>query len=167
MVETDRLFLREMTVDDLDSLYDIYESWGIPEGVEQLSPDKNEEREKLSGYIKYMYGFYGIGLWAVCLKENGRMIGRCGAWPSEISGDWILELGYIIHKEQCRSGYGFEAMKGVIDYIRYETDFDKAAAKIHKDNKISVHLAQRLGMILDKDAFDEEGQICLYRIDIS
>lgn len=166
IAKTRRLILREMTLKDLDGLYDIYNSWGMIEGVQPLSPDRDEEYAKLAGYIEWMYGFYGVGLWAVCLKDDGRMIGRCGAWPSEILGDWLLELGYMIHKDWCGHGYGLEAMEAVVDYIRSDTEFEKAAAQIHKNNTASIRLARRLGMTEDAEGFKQEDQMCLYRLDI-
>ena len=164
---TDRLYLRELTPADLNGLYELYDSWGNVPGVEPLSENRSEEYEKLCAYIQWMYGFYGLGLWAVCLKDNGRMIGRCGAWPSQIGSDWLLELGYMIHKAYCRQGYGLEAMTAVTAFIRTETDFTKAAARIHSENRASARLAKALGMILDREALEKDPLMYLYRLDIS
>lgn len=52
---------------------------------------KNQER----------YQIFGFGLWAVCLKENGKMIGDC-----EPIGNTIKpEIGYHIQKTYQRKGY--------------------------------------------------------------
>ena len=74
------------------------------------------------------------------------MIGRCGAWPSQVGDDWLPELGYVIQKDFCRQGLALEAMEAIVAYIRKETEFTCAAARIHKENKVSLRLAQKLGM---------------------
>ena len=164
---TQRLVIRQLEIGDLDGLYEIHSSWGPVKGVEPLSCDRKEEAQKLQSYIHFMYGFYGTGLWAVCLRSSGRLIGRCGAWPSEIGDDWLLELGYVIHKDYCRQGFALEAMEGIVAYIRQETEFTCAAARIHQENKASLKLAQRLGMYPDAHVSSEENGVCVYRLDIS
>ena len=167
IAKTRRLILREFKADDLDEIYSVCDSWGEVPGLLPLSDDRDEEREKLESYIHFMYGFYGMGLWAICLAADGRMIGFGGPWPSQIGEDWLLELGYVIHKDYSRKGYGYEAMSAVVDYIRSETDFEKAAARIPKEHKGSRGLARKLGMHLDTQYFDEDAGMCLNRLDIS
>lgn len=77
VIETGRLIIREFVPEDLEALYRIYES-ADTRFLQPLSEDREEELEKLKSYIQYVYGFYGFGLWAVCLKETGALIGRCG-----------------------------------------------------------------------------------------
>lgn len=77
IIETPRLILREFVPEDLAGLYSLYEE-SDTQFLQPLSENREEELEKLKSYIHYIYGFYGFGLWAVCLKENGRLIGRCG-----------------------------------------------------------------------------------------
>ena len=79
IAKTRRLILREFKADDLDEIYSVCDSWGEVPGLLPLSDDRDEEREKLESYIHFMYGFYGMGLWAICLAADGRMIGfGCG-----------------------------------------------------------------------------------------
>ena len=59
------LVIRQLSLDDLDSLYSIYDSWGPVQGVEPLSPNRDENGEKLESYSHFMYGFMVLdfGLW--------------------------------------------------------------------------------------------------------
>lgn len=163
IARTGRLYVRELCVEDLDALYDIYNSWESLPGIYQLSGDRDLERVKLSSYIECMYGFYGVGLWAVCRKTDDRLVGHCGAWPSEIGDDWLLELGYILHRDCTGQGYGIECMGAIVDYIREETGFTKAAARIAPDNEKSLQLAQQLGMA----CVSADEAMCLYMLDIT
>ncbi len=152
IAETPRLIIREFTTKDIDCLYDLYNSWGknLP-GINPLSTDKDEEYVKMRSYIQWMYGFYEVGLWAVCDKESGMIIGRCGAQPADIDDIWLLELGYLLHKDWINKGLCLEAMKAIMDYIRDCTEFEHVAALIHKENKASVNIALKLDLEYEKD----------------
>ena len=95
VIETGRLIIREFVPEDLEALYRIYES-ADTRFLQPLSEDREEELEKLKSYIQYVYGFYGFGLWAVCLKETGALIGRCGLQVMFIGDEGEYEMGYMI-----------------------------------------------------------------------
>ena len=71
IIETERLVLREMNMDDYDSLYavlgdsDIMQHYPHPFNEEMVRKWIESNRER--------YKTFGFGLWAVCLKENNEM----------------------------------------------------------------------------------------------
>ena len=68
-IETERLLLRELTLDDFDALYEILSD---TETMQHYPKPFDEERTK--GWIEWNlrnYKEYGFGLWAVILKETG------------------------------------------------------------------------------------------------
>jgi len=167
IAETSHLIIREFTTKDIDCLYDLYNSWGktLP-GIIPLSDDKDEEYVKMRSYIQWMYGFYEVGLWAVCDKSSGMIIGRCGAQPADIDDEWLLELGYILHKDWIGRGLCVEAMEAVMDYIRDCTEFKKVAALIRKENGASMNVALKLGLKYEKEYYALGQQVDLYKRDI-
>ena len=107
MIETERLLLREMDFDDFDALFDIFSD------AETMShyPSPFDE-EKVRSWINWNiknYRKYGFGLWAVVLKECGKVIGDCGVTMQNIDGEMLPEIGYHINKNYSRRGYGCEA----------------------------------------------------------
>ena len=115
MIETERLLLREYTFEDFNSLYEILSD---QETMEHY-PKPFDEKE-VRGWIQWNienYAKYGFGLWAVVLKETGRMIGDCGITIQDIDGDLLPEIGYHIHKKYWRKGFGSEAARAVRDWV--------------------------------------------------
>ena len=76
ILETPRLFLREMTADDFDALYCVLADPGIMQHY-PYAFDEERVRDWISRNIA-RYQRNGFGLWAVCLKDTGEMIGDCG-----------------------------------------------------------------------------------------
>ncbi|MBE6015365.1 MAG: GNAT family N-acetyltransferase [Lachnospiraceae bacterium] len=149
--ETERLLARELTVEDLDALYEVYSSPEVTEFVEPLYEDRSEELLFQISYIKYMYGMYNFGLWAIILKDTGKIIGRAGIELREIDGEYEIEIGYVFGRKYWGYGYAFEACKAVIDYAKNETDYPKINCLTRRENTASVNLAKKLGFTFEAE----------------
>ncbi len=145
VMETKRCFLREMTVEDLDGLYELYQGEGVTDFIEGLYEDRKKEEEYTRAYIRNMYPFYGFGMWIAIERATGRMIGRAGLNLREIHGKLVLELGYLIGKEFQNRGFATELCEGILQFAREGTEFEEIHCLIEKGNGISVHLAEKLG----------------------
>ena len=96
VLETGRLVLREMTQADFPSLCEILQDKNIMYAYEGAFSD-----EEVQGWLDKQserYKEYGFGLWAVVLKETGRMIGQCGLTMQEYDGSKVLEIEYPVAK---------------------------------------------------------------------
>ena len=74
-IETNRLFLREMTLEDFDALYTVLADSDIMQHY-PYTFDETRVRNWINKNID-RYRVLGFGLWAVCLKSTGEMIGDC------------------------------------------------------------------------------------------
>ena len=122
IIETNRLILREYTLDDFDNLYEIVSD---PETMRHYPKPFDEERTR--GWIEWNlenYKNYGFGLWAVTVKETGEFIGDCGISIQNIDGELLPEIGYHIHKKYWRRGFGSEAARAVRDWAFENTDYN-------------------------------------------
>lgn len=55
-------------------------------------PDSVEfERYHIRRHIANYYDTHGFGLWAVVLKEDGRLVGRCGLLYQPVEGAQEVE----------------------------------------------------------------------------
>ena len=115
-LETGRLLLREMTQEDYPALAAIlrdpqvmyaYEHAFSP-GETQAWLDRQRDR----------YALYGHGLWAVVLKETGRMIGQCGLTWQVWRDSTVLEVGYHLRRDCWGRGYATEAARAAVDFVK-------------------------------------------------
>lgn len=121
ILETDRLILREMNENDYESLYAVLADSDI---MQHYSYTFDEARVK--GWINKnieRYQIFGFGLWAVCLKDTGEMIGDCGLTIQMIGNTIKPEIGYHIRKEHQRKSYAKEAAIAVRDWTFNNTPF--------------------------------------------
>lgn len=151
---TERTYVREIAQTDLDELYALYEGEGITDYTEPLY-EREKEEEYTRSYISYMYYYYGYGMWIVRDKKTGALIGRAGIEHRDVEGDVVMELGYIVGKEYQNKGYATEVCQAIIEYATNEIGLDELYCFIHPDNKVSCHLAQKLGFEMT-DRFDRE-----------
>lgn len=163
VLTTKRLSLRELTVQEVPYLYQLYEDPDYVRFIPGLASIE-EEMEKQEAYIKLVYNFYRFGLWGVFLKEENTLIGRCGLQCYEIGETTEVELAYLISSQYSRQGYGYEITSAILKYAKEHLNLDSLIARISPENEPSLYLAKRLG-------FHYEGKLpsskeSLYRIDL-
>lgn len=151
VIETDRCFLREMTMEDLDALYQLYEEPEITRYMEGLYEDRKKEEEYTRAYINNMYRFYGYGMWLVIAKETGKIIGRAGLNNVDIHGEPALEMGYMIGKPYQNQGYATEVCEGILQFAAEATEFKLINCLIQKENVKSVHLMEKLDFTWEEE----------------
>jgi ribosomal-protein-alanine N-acetyltransferase len=150
ILETDRLILRHLVMDDLDALFALYQDPEIrryfPEGVLTLEETKEELIWFLNGHPRYPE----LGLWATIHKETGKFIGRCGLLPWEIDGQLEVEIAYLLDKSFWHQGLATEAAQGVLAYGFENLKLSRLICLIDPDNMASQGVAQRIGMTLER-----------------
>lgn len=155
-IETKRLFLREMTMEDFSALYAVL----ADSDIMRHYPYTFDEG-RVRGWIlrnRQRYEKKGFGLWAVCLKETGEMIGDCGLTMQTINGQIKPEIGYHIAKAHQRRGYATEAAQAVRDWAFQNTAFDWLYSYMKAANLPSAAVAKANGMSLIEEYTDGEGE---------
>ncbi len=140
--ETERLVIREMTPEDTEALYRLYEDKSVVEFMEDLPPNKDEEKEYIADYIDKVYSFFGFGMWFIELKETGEIIGRVGFQNYEEED--MVELGFLIAPEYQHKGYAYEACEAAIAYMREEFPEYRRIARCKSTNARAIELCRRL-----------------------
>lgn len=157
MIETNRLILREMTFDDYEALYKVLSDSDIMQHY-PYAFDEKRVRGWIEKNIK-RYKTFGFGLWAVCLKETGEMIGDCGLTMQNINGIIKPEIGYHIRKDMQKKGYAKESASAVRDWTFNNTPFNEIYSYMKYTNTPSAKTAEAWGCTFAYEYEDDVNEI--------
>ncbi len=149
ILETERLILRRLTLDDADFILELLND---PSFL-QFIGDKNVRTvDDACAYIlngpAASYDKFGFGLYLVEVKATGDAIGICGLIKREELDD--VDLGYAFLPEYRSKGYAVESALGVMTYARRELGLDRIAAITLPDNHGSIRVLERTGFRFEK-----------------
>ena len=106
-LNTKRLIMRPFSLSDFEAVH----SWASnPANVRYMSWGPNSEEETKSFLATTRLGKD----FAVSLKDSGKIIGSCGIYPDERNDS--AELGWILHIDYWKQGYGAELCGELIRY---------------------------------------------------
>ena len=162
VLETKHLLIRYFEPGDLDALFALYSDAEIRRYIPEGMLTVEETREELEYYLQGHPDHPELGLWATVHKENGRFIGRCGLLPWTIDGRAEVEVAYLIDKGYWGQGLGTEAAQGILDYGFEKLKLPRLICLIEAENLASIRVAQKNGMIFEKEGKDDKGAFLLY-----
>lgn len=163
---TARLLVRELEMNDLDDLFELYQYEGMTDYMEGLYPYE-EEKKYQKAYIDCMYRYYGFGMWLVFEKESGKLVGRAG-FEQRDDLDGEVELGYAIGTPFWGRGYATEVCEGILSFIeKEEFGFERVNCLIEPENVASIHVAQKLGFQFLEEVHREGKKMRRYVLDMT
>lgn len=145
VLETERLRLRAITVEDAEDVFDygkdpesnMFMPWPthltIADTYAYLEtiPKNHAARERL--------GF------AITLKEDGKFIGSCDYHTISLAHHRVM-LGYVLNKKHWGNGYMTEAVHEMIRFAFEEMEMHRVSAHCDEDNIRSARVMERCGM---------------------
>lgn len=149
VLETKRLVLREMNKDDYEALYAVLADSDIMQHYPYTFDEKRVKEWIERNMNRYKEN--GFGLWAVCLKDTGEMIGDCGLTLQNIEGGILPEIGYHIRSDCQRRGYASEAAMAVRNWAFQNTDYPALYSYCKYTNAPSIKTAESIGMHFDRE----------------
>jgi ribosomal-protein-alanine N-acetyltransferase len=164
ILETKRLILRLLTLDDLDALAALYQDPEVRKYFPEGTLTYEETKEELEWIIEVYYGQYGYGLWATIHKETGELIGRCGLLPWTIDERQEVEVAYMLAKAYWGQGLATEAAQAILQYAFEQLPVSRLICLVDPDNQASRHVAEKIGMTLEKEGDIQGYQTALYSI---
>ena len=150
VIETPRLILRYLTLEDTEALAAIYADpivmKFLADTLSQL-----ETKQKIEILIKrYEQYDYSFGLWATIYKLNNQLIGRCGVKPLNNKCS-ELEIAYLLAKEYWGMGLATELAIALKNYGLKKIGCDRLIALIDHDNIASQKVALKAGLTYEKN----------------
>ena len=150
VTETKRLILREFRRTDAGALMNIF-------GDEEVMRygDALKDETWVKPWIQEQqarYQMWGYGNWAVVLKTSDKTIGYCGlTYAPDLDGCAEIALGYRLAREYWGFGYATEAVRASLDYGLNVLELNSIIATIDPNNLASIRVAERVGMVYEKD----------------
>lgn len=150
ILETERMYLREMNQGDYEALCKIMQDEKAMYAYEGAFTDEEVQEWLERQFARYRK--YGFGLWAAVLKETGEMIGQCGLTMQSWKDGEVLEVGYLFQRAFWHKGYATEAAKACKEYAFEVLHADEVCTIIRDINTASQKVAVRNGMTV-KDSW--------------
>lgn len=164
ILETERLLLRRLRLDDLDNLFALYRDPDIRRYFPEGTLTYEETREELEWFLNGHPAHPELGLWATIHKATDQFIGRCGLLPWNIEGRPEVEVAYLIDKKYWGQGLASEAAQAIARYGFEQLGLTRLICLIDPQNEASRRVAQKIGMAFEKEIEDEFGRACLYAV---
>jgi [ribosomal protein S5]-alanine N-acetyltransferase len=168
-IDTPRLQLRPLTVDDAEA---IHQAYGDPEAMRfwdlPAADDVAETARRVEVWSYITPDFHAA--WGIELKHEKALAGvvnynRREPWHRR------LEVGYILARPYWHQGLAYEAMSGLLDYCIQQLDTHRIEATIEPGNTASIRLIERLGFKREGDLLrdrimvaGEFRSVCLYAL---
>jgi RimJ/RimL family protein N-acetyltransferase len=136
-IHTERLLLRPMRPSDVDDLFAVF---GNPEVMKYWSTRPHEDRSITAALIKGTIAASAETTAEFAIEHQGRVIGKAGFWQ-------MPEIGYLLHPDYWRQGFGAEALTALMDYGFTQRGLDRITADVDPDNLASLALLKKLGFV--------------------
>lgn len=164
-LETERLALRRVSLDDADLMLAVWNDPAFMEhvgdrGIRSLEDARAAMR---TGALK-LYADHGYGPYAMILRSNGTRVGICGLFKRDNLEH--PDIGFAVLPDYCGSGLAGEAAFAVLAHARDDLRLTELAAIVSPDNAPSIGLIEKLGLtfsgMIRMPGDDED--ICLYQM---
>ncbi len=145
-LETDRLLLRKLTLEDIHDMYDYGSDEEVSKYVMWKKYESIDDAKSFANFVlnKYLEG--DNNFWAIENKKNGKMIGTINFVHLKEKHNWS-ELGYVMNRKYWNKGLMTEAVKTVISHSFETLALNKVVASAIDFNTGSYKVMEKAGMI--------------------
>ncbi len=149
IVETKRLILRKITVEDAEFVFRLVNE---PSFVTNIGDKGVKNLDDAKRFI--MEGYWtnqersGYGMFLVELKAEGDSIGGCGLLYRKFLD--VTDIGFAFLPEYWNRGFAFEAAEAILKYGHTTLEVKKIVGLTSEDNLGSIKLLKKLGMDFEK-----------------
>ena len=145
ILETERLILRRVTLDDADDMFLYGSNEEVSKYVTWNSHKTLADTNEFINFILNKYENNQVAPWGIEYKENGKFIGTIDfvSWKPNHK---MAEIGYVISQEYWGNGLTTEAAKEVIRFGFEKMDLVRIQARCFVENIGSARVMEKTGM---------------------
>ena len=165
VLETDRLVLRKLSVDDAEFILELLNE---PSFLQFIGDKGVRTLDDARAYILHgpvnSYRRHGFGLYLTALKEGAVPIGICGLLQRETLAD--VDIGFAFLPAFWSRGYALEAASAVKAYGFDTLGLKRIVAITNPDNAASIKLLEKVGLKYERmiKLTEEASEIKLYAV---
>lgn len=164
ILNTNRLLLRTINVDDFETLYKII--FKDEDVVKNTFGSQMLTKEETIEFFKENANFKDkIGLSVLVEKEQNRVIGLAGVLRCDYLGEEDYEIGFILEKNSWGKGYAKEIGLAQIQQIKQDIKAKRALALVDSVNIGSIKTIESLGLKKFSEVETSRGHRLVYTID--
>ena len=149
ILETTRLVLREVNVDDAAFILELFNE---PGWLRFIGDRGIKTLEAARGYVENVfrekYARLGFGSWLVELRETSMPVGLCGLIKRD--GLEEVDLGFAFLTSHQRQGYAFEAASATMIFAKVDLRLTRVVAITSPGNEDSHRLLVKLGFRFER-----------------
>ena len=167
VLETDRLILRRLTVEDSEFILELLND---PSWLRFIGDKGVRTLDDARGYILKslvaMYERLGFGLYLTELKGEGIPIGICGLIKRDSLED--VDIGFAFLPKFWGKGYAYESASAVMAYGKGSFGLNRIVAITTPDNYDSAKLLEKLGFNFERmvKLSDDSEEVNLFASDL-
>ncbi len=156
-LETARLRLRPLTLDDEDALLAYQSDPVVVRYVPWDVRSRSDVRDAILRFAgKTTFDREGDGLLlAIERREDGRVIGQCNiAYESEANA--LAEIGYVVGRPYAGAGYATEAARALLAFGFGTGKLHRIVARTDARNTASAAVCEKLGMRREAEFVEDD-----------
>ena len=151
-IKTDRLILRQITLEDKDAVFKIRTNEKINSQIKRpLFQNKGEALDFIKK-LQVRFNDRKLIFWGISF--NGELIGSI-VYHNIKESLHYAEIGYELLPDVHQRGFMSEAMKAVLDFGVHKINLKTIEAFTHKNNKASQTLLRKYDFKIDPNRRDE------------
>ncbi|SNY95769.1 GNAT family N-acetyltransferase [Halomonas sp. hl-4] len=163
MCETERLFIRTLSLDDVPELTAILSDPEVMKYSIRGVCDEAATRRFIEWCLE-IYAAHSIGPWALVEKVSGKLVGFCGVSPEKVNDVEESGLGYRLAKQYWSKGLASEAVQAVLHVAFNQKQLSSVVVIIEPENIGSLKVAEKAGFSTF-DTMEFHGRLVrLYRL---
>ena len=167
ILETERLRLRKLTLDDADFILRLLNE---PSFIQNIGDRGVRTIDDARSYILQgpvaTYEKFGVGIWLVEMKDSGAPVGMCGLLKRDVLED--VDIGYAFLQEFWSRGYAIESASAVMSYAKEKLGLKRVVAVTNAENQSSIRLLGKIGFEYEKMVrlSEDAPEIKLFAVDV-
>ena len=143
VLETERLYLREMTIKDAENIYLLNLDLEVLKFTGDVPFESiDNAKQFLENY--HHYKKYNFGRWAVISKSTNEFLGWCGLKYTPTVDEY--DIGFRFFKKDWNKGFATESAKACINFGFTKLNITEIVGRAMTENIGSIKVLEKIGL---------------------